>query len=87
MFRERNVFVRPLAGTHANITFMELFPVSHLHVLLQRKDIMSTRNHNRHRRNTIRLESLESRELLSTVGLPGRQAAEVSPLRGQSRRY
>ena len=59
---------------------MKLFAVTHSHVQLQTKDTMSNMNHNRRRRSTIRLETLESRELLSVVGLPGRQHAEISPL-------
>ncbi len=41
---------------------------------------MSSLNHKRRRSRSIRLELLESRELLSAVGLPAHQAAEVAPL-------
>ncbi|MFI5456228.1 MAG: hypothetical protein ACHRXM_12340 [Isosphaerales bacterium] len=41
---------------------------------------MSNLNHKPRRSRTFRLELLESRELLSAVGLPGHHAAEVSLL-------
>jgi len=41
---------------------------------------MRNLNHKPRRSRTFRLELLESRELLSAVGLPAHQAADVSPL-------